>query len=342
MKDKLLTRDEFREAVFKRDKHRCVNCGVTSVALDAHHILERRLWPDGGYYLNNGVALCDPNCHMLAEQTVLSCDELRNKAGIKTVLLPPHLSIDENWDKWGNPILDNGTRLPGELFYDESVQLILKPVLNLFGTKVKFPRTFHLPWSPGLTSDDKVLESLRGFEGEEVVVTAKFDGENTSVYKDGVFHARSLNSGMHPSRTWMAGFAASIGNDIPEGYRLCGENLYAKHSIQYNNLRNYFLLFSVWKQNICLSWDETLEWSNLLDIPIVTVLYRGLWNEELVRKLYIHTLDGDPCEGYVVRVTRELSYSEYRRVVGKYVRASHVQTDQHWMHGKVIPNKLVG
>jgi len=43
----LLTRDEFREAVFARDHHRCVIC--RNEGKDAHHILERRLFDDGGY-----------------------------------------------------------------------------------------------------------------------------------------------------------------------------------------------------------------------------------------------------------------------------------------------------
>ena len=33
--EKLLTRDEFREGVFKRDAHKCVICGEP--AKDAHH-----------------------------------------------------------------------------------------------------------------------------------------------------------------------------------------------------------------------------------------------------------------------------------------------------------------
>ncbi len=52
-----MTRDDFRNAVFARDNHRCVICGEP--AKDAHHILERRLFPDGGYYLNNGASLCE-------------------------------------------------------------------------------------------------------------------------------------------------------------------------------------------------------------------------------------------------------------------------------------------
>jgi len=68
----LLTRDLFREMVFQRDNHQCVICH--GPAQDAHHIIERRLWPDGGYYLLNGASLCGEH-HIAAEQTTLSCDE---------------------------------------------------------------------------------------------------------------------------------------------------------------------------------------------------------------------------------------------------------------------------
>ena len=58
----------------------------------------------------------------------------------------------------------------------------------------KYPRTFHLPWSPGVASDDKVIESLDAFVGREVVVTEKMDGENSSLYSNGHIHARSMDS----------------------------------------------------------------------------------------------------------------------------------------------------
>ena len=92
----LLTRDDFRNGVFNRDSYKCVICGqemTEETPLDAHHIIERRLWSDEGYYLDNGVTLC-PKHHLEAEMTILSCDELREEAGIKSVILPEHLYYD--------------------------------------------------------------------------------------------------------------------------------------------------------------------------------------------------------------------------------------------------------
>lgn len=62
-------REKFREAVFTRDKHKCRVCGVAAVALDAHHIQDRNLMPNGGYVKENGITLCNQpgGCHEKAE-----------------------------------------------------------------------------------------------------------------------------------------------------------------------------------------------------------------------------------------------------------------------------------
>ena len=49
--------------------------------------------------------------------------------------------------------------------------------------RYKYPRTYHLPFSPGFTSDDKVLKDDSYFRGKEIVVTEKMDGENVSIYQ---------------------------------------------------------------------------------------------------------------------------------------------------------------
>ncbi len=337
--DKLLTRDEFRTGVFSRDGHKCVVCGEPAV--DAHHIIERRLFGDGGYYLDNGASVCAEH-HLAAEATTLACDELRERCGISRVVLPEHLYADEKYDKWGNPVLPNGQRLRGELFHDASVQKIIKPVLHPFANRVKYPRTYHLPWSPGATKDDRKMPDTLAFEGEDVVVTIKMDGEQTTMYRDG-FHARSLDTPSHPSRDWLWGLHRRVGHEIPEGWRLCGENLYAKHSIHYKDLPAHFLLFSVWNEkNEALSWEETLEWSEMLDLVTVDSFYMGPWDQKYMKGLDLQEHRGNPCEGYVVRVERSFRYGEFSKVVGKYVREGHVHTHGHWMREAVVPNGLRG
>jgi hypothetical protein len=205
----------------------------------------------------------------------------------------------------------------------------------------KYPRTFHLPWSPGATSDDKILTTTAHFEGKRVVVTEKMDGENCTIGQT-YTHARSTDSRHHPSRAWVKNLQAQIGHEIPEGWRLCGENLFAKHSIGYENLPSYFLLFSVWDdQNVCLSWADTEEYARLLRLHMVPVLYEGPWDENKITKLWDgRSRFGGEGEGYVVRVAGSFRYGDFAKAVAKFVRPSHVQTDSHWMQSEVVPNKL--
>lgn len=339
MKSKLLTRDNFRESVFKRDNNTCVCCNKEAV--DAHHIIERRLWEDGGYYLDNGASLCSEH-HVLAEKTLISPEDLREKCGITHVIVPQHLYADHRYDKWGNPVLDDGRRAKGELFFDESVQKILKEggALDLFTNRCKYPRTHHLAFSPGVHSDDRVISNMSSFEGKRVIVTMKMDGENTTLYPD-YMHARSIDGRSHPSRDWVKNFWAQIAHDIPEDIRICGENLFAEHSIHYDDLDTYFLGFSVWNdKNECLSWDETQEWFSLLEIQSVPTLYDGIFDEKEIKNI-AKSLNPENNEGFVLRVAEKFSYSDFKTHVAKYVRSGHVQTNKHWMFGQQIkPNGL--
>lgn len=73
---------------------------------------------------------------------------------------------------------------------------------------------------------------------------------------------------------------------------------------------------------------------------MVPVLYRGMWNEKVMRGLHSDKRGARQSEGYVVRVTRSFAFGEFRRVVGKYVQAGHVQTTHHWRGQPVVPNQL--
>jgi hypothetical protein len=202
----------------------------------------------------------------------------------------------------------------------------------------KYPRTPHHPTSPGIASDDKVASDLTRLEGANVVITEKMDGENTTLYRDG-FHARSLDSGYHPSRSWLAGFHASVCQAIPDGWRVCGENLFARHSVGYNSLPSYFLAFSVWDRERCLSWEETEHWLAERKIETVPVLYRGLFSSAALARV-VSNLDVSRQEGCVVRCATSFPVSDFSTHVVKWVRSGHVQTDQHWSKAPIVRNRL--
>ena len=72
----------------------------------------------------------------------------------------------------------------------------------------KYPRTYHLPYSPGTTSDDRILhgEWFKHYEGKEIVITEKLDGENTAMTRDDVYartHAVATRTSLENMKLYM-------------------------------------------------------------------------------------------------------------------------------------------
>lgn len=206
--------------------------------------------------------------------------------------------------------------------------------------RTKYPRTHHHPSSPGVQSDDKIAQDLTRFEGQDVVITEKMDGENTTLYRNG-YHARSIDSAYHPSRDWVARFQAQVGYLIPEGWRICGENMYAQHAIPYDALHSYFLGFSIWDHtNVCLSWQNTLKYFDEIGITPVRQIYSGPYISGHLTELAA-AQDTSKLEGLVMRTSAAFDYVDFGRNVVKWVRKGHVQSETHWSKAPLTPNCLV-
>jgi len=203
----------------------------------------------------------------------------------------------------------------------------------------KYPKTLHVPWSEGATNDDKILKSTEHFEGKRVIITEKLDGENTSLSPERIY-ARSLDSKDHPSRHWVKATFSYLVRFINPQHRICGENVFAQHSIAYKNLDSYFYAFSVWRKDYCFSWDITCKYIQTLNITLVPVLYDGIWDEKVCRNLMREATEKGLMEGYVVRLADGFRIEDFSISVAKFVRKDHVQTDEHWMHKPIVINKL--
>jgi hypothetical protein len=205
----------------------------------------------------------------------------------------------------------------------------------------KYPRTPHLPWSEGASNDDKLLKNVDHFSGKSISISIKLDGENTTMYRNGL-HARSLDSKDHPSRHWVKAYHASVRHNITKGWRVCGENLYAKHSIHYLNLPSYFMVFLIANENnLCLSTEETEYFCEQNGFTHVPVIYRGIGGPLIESFSAVEALvQGNFHEGYVVRLSDDFRLENFDVSVAKYVRKNHITTDDHWMYKEVVPNQL--
>lgn len=313
----LLSRDDFRENVFKRDGHKCVIC--RNPAQDAHHIIDRKLFDDGGYYIDNGASLCGP-CHVKAETNVIMPTEIRKAANIKNIVLPDDLDPEYTYDKWGKTDAE---------FYSR-----------------KYGRTYHYPFSPGTTSDDRINNVYWNHVSDikTIVHTEKLDGENTCIKKLGVFARSHAAPTLHKWADYLKIKWSVIRHDIGD-LEIFGENLYAIHSIKYTKLEDHFYVFGVRLHDKWLSWEETKFYAGLLDFKTVPELLVVNPSDKPTYESQVLGLVNNPStfgsidnvskntckmEGVVSRNAEEYGVGEFKMNVFKYVRKDHVQTDEHW------------
>ena len=194
----------------------------------------------------------------------------------------------------------------------------------------KYPRTYHLPDSPGATSDDRIMPDLGGLTGE-LVVTEKMDGGNLTFTRDRMY-ARSVDSGTHPWDRAGKALWSRVAYEIPPGWRVCGESMWARRSVAYRDLPGVFLVFGLWDETHTLfDWDTTVEWAGLLGLPLVPLLHRGPDLAE-ARAAWSRQRDVEVSEGFVIRTAGPVPEAEFGRRVGKWVRAGHVRTGATWRH----------
>jgi hypothetical protein len=182
------------------------------------------------------------------------------------------------------------------------------------------------------------MSDVSGLINTEIVITEKVDGGNACFTSSNVY-ARTHS--VAPSEYWWDACKALHANvrfEIDPELSVFGENVWAVHSIEYDNLPSTFLIFNVRNDSINLWWEWDLVelMSSHLNIPTVPVLFRGTVKSEEELKTVTESLANLPSafggmrEGVVVRVAREFKDDEFSTCLAKWVRHNHVQTDEHW------------
>lgn len=216
----------------------------------------------------------------------------------------------------------------------------------------KYNRTYHVSFSEEKHLDDKtMIRSLEEYllNYQEVIMSVKLDGGNTCLSVKGVF-----------ARTHSVQTSCSSFNYIKNvhyypklhllnpNYKYFGENMYAKHSIEYNELTDYFYIFNILdlETNEWLSFDEVVKEAERLNFQVVPVVFSGKSNSKEIEKFIKNVVMkqqffGGDCEGVVIRNKNRFSNEKWNENICKFVRKGHVQTDEHWS-SSWVKNKLKG
>jgi len=190
------------------------------------------------------------------------------------------------------------------------------------------------------------------FTNQPVVITEKLDGGNTCLW-NGEVYARSTSQ---PSRAgWMSMVRKHHAwkRSGMTTHAFYGEDLYGIHSIEYDAIREdqTYRLFAVRDlvKDQFVSWSAVREMAGILSVPTVPVLFEGTFPSAAALTNWFEDHLSEPSvlgpvrEGFVIRLAQAYRPSEHSQFVAKYVRANHVQTDEHWTRNwkscQIIPLK---
>lgn len=219
----------------------------------------------------------------------------------------------------------------------------------------RFPHTPHLLWlGQGVPRDDKVLspEEAEALLAAEVVVEEKIDGANLGISIGPEGEARVQNRGqylhlpMHGQfeklHVWLKPRIDSFFDFLDGDLILFGEWCAARHSIGYEHLPNWYVVFDVYDRKSGQFWSTTRrdDLAKQLDLPVVPRLMQGRTSLPALIELVStrnSTFSPEPLEGIVLR--RESGGFLQSRA--KLVHAKFVQSiSEHWSRRRIDWNKL--
>lgn len=209
----------------------------------------------------------------------------------------------------------------------------------------RFPNTPHLLWlGQGQPRDDKILSDaeIAALLQDEVLIEEKLDGANLGISLDEHGELRAQNRGQYLPQPfsgqfsrlngWLGQHGEILKHTLTPEMILFGEWCAARHSLDYNELPDWFLLFDVYDREAGKFWsvERRNQLARELNITTVPLLKRT----KITRNQLVQLLDdaqsryrGGKVEGIVIRCDSPL-WCESR---AKLVNREFVQAiEDHW------------
>ncbi len=218
---------------------------------------------------------------------------------------------------------------------------------------VKFPTTPHLLWlGAAAAREDKVFSRIEAdsFLSQSVIVEEKVDGANLGISFDthgnllaqnrGSLVERGTKGQFAPLWTWLSGRESYLFDALEDRLILFGEWCYARHSIHYTRLPDFFLVFDVYDKHeqrfmSSLRRDEIVGELKLATVPKVGA--GDFRVGEIPSLIGWSCLYDGPMEGIYLRQENSSWLSQRAKVV----RAEFVeQIGEHWSKQSALPNRL--
>ncbi|MCK9504772.1 MAG: RNA ligase family protein [Porticoccaceae bacterium] len=219
----------------------------------------------------------------------------------------------------------------------------------------RFPHTPHIAWlGEGMPRDDKVLapHEVEALLSGPVRVEEKLDGANLgiSLGPDGALRAQNRGQYLTEPFTgqfsrlgsWLAQHQWALTEKLTGDLILFGEWCAAKHSLDYENLPDWFVLFDVYDRKAQRFWSSARRnaLAAALGLSVVSSIYEGGASLSDLKKILTTSTSryrNGPPEGLVIR-QESADWCEAR---AKLVRAEFTQTiSEHWRSRAIQWNRV--
>jgi ATP-dependent RNA circularization protein (DNA/RNA ligase family) len=217
----------------------------------------------------------------------------------------------------------------------------------------KFPSTPHLAILGDIDlRDDKVMSEpeRNDFLRHELIVEEKVDGANLGISFDRDANVRVQNRGSYLQlpgvgqwkklAEWLAPKVDALFEQLSDRFILFGEWCYARHTVAYDRLPDWFLGFDAYDRKAARFFsaarrNDLLEKAGIIPVPQVA---RGVFTLDELSGLLAQSRFGDrPAEGLYLRSDE----GDWLARRAKLVRPAFIQSiEDHWSHSGVTANRL--
>jgi ATP-dependent RNA circularization protein (DNA/RNA ligase family) len=217
---------------------------------------------------------------------------------------------------------------------------------------LKYEKTYSIP-IPQIKVPGKLILSRKELQlilAGKVEIEEKMDGANAGIirHKKGFSLQKRgslVGQSEHEQFQYFHGWANRIKYDnimsVPPEHLIYGELLYAVHSIYYDSLPDYFLVFDIlnlrtghWmcrveKENFCHDFGFDI-------VPLVAKGHFGI--KDLYELMPKRSTFGETVEGMVIKRYRNKEYLRGKIVKPQFIKT--IEESDHWMKYNIRKNKL--
>ncbi|MFG6656421.1 RNA ligase family protein [Scandinavium sp. M-37] len=216
----------------------------------------------------------------------------------------------------------------------------------------KFPSTPHVFHHPNLRGDKIISDNERSlFSTRKTVIEEKIDGANLGIsfnanadlilQNRGSFLYPPFNGQWKYIPDWLAVNQDKIFDCIRDQYIIFGEWCYAKHSIYYNSLPDYYLVFDVFdkKRHAFLPYEKRNKIISGINLHCVPFLGEGIFEaNKLMSFIRKSKFSDETAEGIYLRI-ESTEAVDFR---SKIVRPDFTQNiTDHWSKRIIKKNKIL-